>query len=127
MAIDATEQAKPVTISIIGAGHRGRTYADYAFYNPDLAKVVAVAEPSKHRRAVMSSKHEVPLDMQFRSWQDMMAVGKIADCVVIAVQDQLHAAAVADAAAPGYHILCDKPMATSIAECVAMVKQHSAH
>ncbi|CAK7222494.1 hypothetical protein SCUCBS95973_004860 [Sporothrix curviconia] len=61
-----------VTIAIIGAGHRGRTYADYAFDNPALAKVVAVAEPSKHRRAATST---IPVDMQFRSWLDMMVGG----------------------------------------------------
>ncbi|CAK7205265.1 hypothetical protein SEUCBS139899_008032 [Sporothrix eucalyptigena] len=124
MATEANRQTtKPVTIAIIGAGHRGRTYASYALDCPELAKVVAVAEPSRHRRAAMASKHNVALTMQFSNWKDMIAHGKVADCVVIAVQDQLHAAAVADCAGEGYHILCEKPMATTIAECVAMVHQ----
>lgn len=93
---------------------------------PHLAKVVAVAEPGKHRRAAMAGKHSIPEAMQFSQWKDMIAHGtahgKVADCVVIAVMDQLHAEAVADFAAQGNHILCEKPMATSIGECVAMVR-----
>ncbi|KAL1887538.1 hypothetical protein Sste5346_010150 [Sporothrix stenoceras] len=127
MAVEQNETSpSPVTIAIIGAGHRGRTYAGYALDYPHLAKVVAVAEPGKHRRTAMASKHSIPEAMQFSQWKDMIAHGtshgKVADCVVIAVMDQLHAEAVADFAAQGYHILCEKPMATSIGECVAMVR-----
>lgn len=38
------------------------------------------------------------------------------------LKDNLHAEAVADFSALGYHILCEKPMATSIADCVQMFK-----
>lgn len=37
-------------------------------------------------------------------------------------QDRLHAAAVAAFASQGYHIMCEKPMATSIQDCVAMLR-----
>lgn len=37
-------------------------------------------------------------------------------------QDHLHAEAVADFAKLGYHILCEKPMATTIADCVKMIR-----
>ncbi|RKU47933.1 hypothetical protein DL546_009397 [Coniochaeta pulveracea] len=118
--------SKLVTIVIVGAGHRGTTYASYALEHPELAKVVAVADPRKHRRAVMSRKHNIPAANQFEDWKDLIAQGKIADAVVIAVQDRLHADAVADFAKQGYHILCEKPMATSIAECVEMVRKVTA-
>jgi uncharacterized protein (DUF1810 family) len=38
-------------------------------------------------------------------------------------KDQLHAPLVEAFAKQGYHILCEKPMATTIDECVEMVKQ----
>ena len=34
-----------ITLLIIGAGSRGKTYAAYALEHPDLARVVGVAEP----------------------------------------------------------------------------------
>ncbi|KAJ4147809.1 hypothetical protein LMH87_002313 [Akanthomyces muscarius] len=110
--------AKPVTIVVVGAGSRGTTYAGYALENPELAKVVAVAEPSRHRRGVFSRKHSIKEDLQFSNWKDLKAKGKIADAIVIAVQDHQHVEAVEDFAELGYHILCEKPMATSVADCV---------
>ncbi|KAM3504443.1 hypothetical protein MY10362_003563 [Beauveria mimosiformis] len=110
--------AKPVTIAVVGAGSRGTTYAAYALENPELAKIVAVAEPSRHRRDVFSRKHSILENLQFSNWKGLKAQGKIADAVVIAVQDHQHVEAVQDFAELGYHILCEKPMATSVADCV---------
>ncbi|TQV93463.1 hypothetical protein V2A60_010135 [Cordyceps javanica] len=101
--------AKPVTMAVVGAGSRGTTYAAYALENPELAKVVAVAEPSRH---------SIPQDLQCSDWKSLKAKGKIADAVIIAVQDHQHVEAVQDFAELGYHILCEKPMATSVADCV---------
>ena len=38
-------------------------------------------------------------------------------------QDDLHAPLVTEFSKQGYHILCEKPMATSISDCVKMVKE----
>lgn len=37
-------------------------------------------------------------------------------------QDDLHAEVVSECAKLGYHILCEKPMATKVEHCVQMVK-----
>ncbi|KAM3436581.1 hypothetical protein NHJ13734_004997 [Beauveria thailandica] len=113
-----TTKPVTVTIAVVGAGSRGTTYAAYALENPELAKVVAVAEPSRHRRDVFSRKHSILENLQFSNWKGLKAQGKIADAVVIAVQDHQHVEAVQDFAELGYHILCEKPMATSVADCV---------
>ncbi|SPO01440.1 related to dehydrogenases and related proteins [Cephalotrichum gorgonifer] len=117
---------KPVTIVVVGAGHRGLTYAGYALRYPELAKVVGVAEPIKRRRRVLSEIHSIPEENQFGTWKDLAAKGRIADAVIIGVLDHLHAEAVADFAKLGYHILCEKPMATTIADCLKMIKDVNA-
>lgn len=76
--------------------------------------------------------------MIFERWQDVISQGKIADAVVIGLQvclgehnmimqqhlfqDALHAAAVSAFSSQGYHIMCEKPMATSIGDCVSMLR-----
>lgn len=40
---------KLVTAIVIGGGERGFTYSQYALDFPDELKIVAVAEPQKHR------------------------------------------------------------------------------
>ena len=65
--------------------------------------------------------------MTFNSWQDLhaasaetiKAIGKrLADAVLIAVQDHLHVEVALAFAEQGYHILCEKPMATSLRDCI---------
>lgn len=75
--------------------------------------------------------------MVFERWEEVIKLGKIADAVIIGLQvsepsawetrrltsqDRLHAAAVAAFASQGYHIMCEKPMATSIGDCVSMLR-----
>ncbi|KAK3196308.1 hypothetical protein K4F52_000689 [Lecanicillium sp. MT-2017a] len=115
----------PVTIAVVGAGSRGSTYARYALENPGLAKVVAVAEPNKHRRTIFSRDHQIDDELQFTNWKDLFAKGKVADAIVVAVLDHLHLEVVEDFSQQGYHILCEKPIATSIEHCVKMINDVS--
>ncbi|KAK8866108.1 hypothetical protein IAR55_001259 [Kwoniella newhampshirensis] len=116
-------EKKSVTIAVVGAGQRGQVYASYALEHPELAKVVAVAEPRPHRRRVMSRAHKIPETNQFSDWQDLLSRGRIADAILICVLDDLHAELVSAFAKQGYHILCEKPMATKVEDCVKMVRE----
>ncbi|QYT04668.1 hypothetical protein H0G86_011572 [Trichoderma simmonsii] len=113
----------PVTLLVLGAGNRGRAYAKYARDNPNLAQVVAVAEPRPERRRVFSKPHHIPEELQFDDWRAPLARGKIADAVIIAILDNLHLEAVAEYSKQGYHILCEKPMATNVADCIKMFQE----
>ena len=41
---------KPVTAIIVGAGHRSMVYSKLALTNPELLKIVGVADPDPIRR-----------------------------------------------------------------------------
>ena len=43
---------KPVTAIIVGAGHRAMVYSKLALTNPELLKIVGVADPNPIRRKV---------------------------------------------------------------------------
>ncbi|ADV25526.1 streptomycin biosynthesis protein StrI [Cryptococcus gattii E566] len=118
-----SETTKQVTVAVIGAGQRGLVYASYALEHPELVKVIAVAEPRAHRRKVMSRLYSIPPENQYESWEPLFARGRIADALLITVLDDLHAELVSAFAPLGYHILCEKPMATSVQDCVKMVKE----
>jgi len=42
----------------------------------------------------------------------------LADAVIVAVQDKQHTEVVEACAPLGYHILCEKPLATNAEECI---------
>ncbi|EIN10574.1 streptomycin biosynthesis protein StrI [Punctularia strigosozonata HHB-11173 SS5] len=117
----------PVTIAVVGCGSRGNAYAQYALDNPAKCQVVAIAEPRPKTRRLMADTHRVDPTLTFTTWQDLHAasaetlrtIGKrLADAVLITVQDHMHAELVEVFAEQGYHILCEKPMATSISDCI---------
>jgi hypothetical protein len=51
---------RPLTIAIVGAGQRGKTYSAYAHEHPDELRVVAVAEPRAYHRDVMRARFSIP-------------------------------------------------------------------
>jgi predicted dehydrogenase len=117
----------PITLAICGAGKRGEAYAAYAAEHPQLAKVVAVAEPRKFQREQMAQAHAIPPENVFGSWDDLARQPRLADAILICTQDQLHLQPVLAFAPKGYAILLEKPMSTNLDECeriVACVKQH---
>ena len=70
--------------------------------------------------------HNIDKTLVFNTWQELHAAStetintinkRLADAVLVAVQDHLHAEVVDSFASQGYHILCEKPMATSLDDC----------
>ncbi|KAH9850726.1 streptomycin biosynthesis protein StrI [Lenzites betulinus] len=120
---------EPVTLAIVGCGQRGRGYAAWAMQEPTLAKVVAIAEPMPKTRAIMAEAHSVDKTLVFETYEDLLKASadtlqtigrRLADAVVIAVQDHMHLEVTLAFAAQGYHILCEKPMGTTVEACVKM-------
>ncbi|CAL1701458.1 unnamed protein product [Somion occarium] len=125
----AARHTDPVTLVIIGCGQRGKKYAAYALDEPTKCKVVAIAEPRPKTRKSFADAHHVDQTLVFNTWQDLhqasadtiKTVGKrLADAVIIAVQDHMHLEVALAFAEQGYHILCEKPMSTNLDDCLKM-------
>ncbi|KAG8218783.1 hypothetical protein J3R82DRAFT_4458 [Butyriboletus roseoflavus] len=121
----------PITLAVIGCGQRGTSYAAYALDQPYQCKVVAVAEPRYNTRTLFAKAHAIDDTLVFNTWQDLLkastetleTVGKrLADAVIVAVQDHMHKDVVLAFARQGYHILCEKPMATDLHDLFEMEK-----
>ena len=113
---------KPVKLLIIGGGNRGALFGSYALAFPDKAKVVGVAEPRSDHRQALQSAHEIPGENALLSWQDFVKRKRFADAVVISTPDQMHTEPAIAFARKGYHILLEKPMATTLDECRKIVE-----
>ena len=101
--------------------HSGFVYASYSLDPAHRTQVVAVAEPRPFRRAQFAEKFGVPADACVADWRELLArPGRVADAVLICVQDSLHAEVAVAFAARKYHILLEKPMAVTIGDCLAI-------
>lgn len=117
-----TPAHRKVTTVVIGVGNRGKNYARYAEQFPDLLQVVGVAEPREHVRHFMQKKHSIPQQHCYTGWQSLAAEEKLADCAIIATQDQQHFGPAVALAKKGYHILLEKPMAVTAEDCCSIYK-----
>ena len=112
-------------IVLIGAGQRGRIYADAAVAR-GLAEIAAVAEPDDARREAARTALGVPAEMCFDSSDKLFSLGKIADAAVIASMDRDHFDQTMQALALGYDILLEKPISPDPAQCLAIAKRAQA-
>ncbi|MFB6950631.1 Gfo/Idh/MocA family protein [Streptomyces niveus] len=114
--------ATPVTLALVGAGLRGLTYARHAVAQ-GAGTVVAVAEPDPRRRAEAAAEFAVPPRRVFADASELAATGRrLADAAVIATQDRSHTGPAVALAGLGYHLLLEKPMATTERDTVAITE-----
>jgi predicted dehydrogenase len=107
----------PVTIAVAGAGNRGARYARLAAAAG--ARIVAVAEKREFQRNTFVAEHDVA--EAYDDWHALADRPRLADAVVIATQDADHVEPAVAFAGLGYHVLLEKPMATSEADCERIV------
>ena len=106
---------------LIGGGNRGNTYTSIG-KNIEKFELIAVAEPIKVRREYIAKLHGIPESMQFESWEQLLALGKIADAAVIATMDRDHFAPALAAIEAGYNVLLEKPVSPLPEECRALAE-----
>lgn len=111
----------PVRIIVVGAGDRGSLYARYAVGQPERVQVVGIAEPIEARRKQLASDLGVPEENQFTDWREVVARERFADAAIVATLDDQHAEPAVALAEQGYHLLLEKPMAPTEAECERIV------
>lgn len=113
----------PISMIILGAGGRGYQYSTYAKAYPELAKVVAVAEPREAFRNRIIEEHQIAPENAVDDWRKLLDRPKLAEVAIIATQDKMHADPAVACADKGYHILLEKPMATTESDCRRIVNR----
>ncbi len=108
---------RPVTAAVMGAGQRGRVYAQYAAAFPEELKIVGVAEPVPSRRAFMAQGHGIPVDRIWDTWERAFERPRFCDAIIITTPDHLHYGPAMAALDKGYDLLLEKAIAQSWPQC----------
>jgi predicted dehydrogenase len=104
-----------VRCAVIGSGFAGSTFAEAVRYAPD-AELVAIAGGRKAPE--LAERHGV----RALDGVDALLDSSEVDAVLIASPNPFHCPQTLRAAASGKHVLVEKPMALSVAECRAMLE-----
>lgn len=140
LSSDTPKGAALPRILFVGAGSQGHAYAG-PIKRLGLAKIIGICEPISFRQQEFGAKYiwheQKPLQHQhFLDWKDFItyetdrrervANGDLkednpefegANTAFVCVLDELHKPVVQALAPLGLHIMCEKPLATSLNDC----------
>ena len=109
-----TDSGPRLRVALFGAGLVGQAgHAISLWEDRERFDFVAVADPSPSTRRAVAARYSVPNTCA--TLEEALGLGL--DAVVIAVPDPAHIDAVLTALRAGVHVLCEKPLAVSVAEC----------
>ena len=108
-------------MAVIGQGHFAQAAVLPAIEQLEDVELAALVSGSDHKLDELGERYGVPIRAHYDQLDDLLAKGKI-DAVYIAVPNDLHAEMTLIAARHHVHVLCEKPMAPTEAECMQMIR-----
>src|SRR5438034_900275 len=105
-----------VRVGVIGVGVFGSLHAR-VYAEAETAQLVAVADLDAGRAAEVAARHGCAYHADYL---ELLARPDI-DAVSVCTTDRLHAAPVIAAARAGKHVMVEKPLATTLEDCDAMI------
>lgn len=113
---------------IIGAGSRGNAvFAELMATHDTGFAVAGVVEPDPVRRAAFVHRYETPADRTFDSLEAFLAAPRFADVVFICTPDRTHFEICREVSPHGYAVVLEKPVATTLADCMALLEVQQEH
>ena len=120
-ALEGAVKGQPVRLGMIGVGGQGRALLGRV--NPASATVVAMADinPTSLQRAdEVLARRRQPAARHYTEYREMFEKENI-EAVLVAVPLWAHADVTVDALNAGKHVLCEKMMAYTVADCQRMI------
>lgn len=105
----------PIKAIVLGAGYRGRAYAAYAKAHPDELEIVGVADPVQ--------AHIIHAPRYWEDWRACLDERPEAALAIICTPDALHHAPALAALRAGYHLILEKPISPTEAECREVIAE----
>jgi predicted dehydrogenase len=112
---------RPIRFAVVGLGHFAQEYILPALAHLRDVELAAIVSSSPQKLRVLGERYDVDHAVDYDEFEHVLAEGRI-DVAYIAVPNDMHADFVIRAARHGVHVLCEKPMAPTEEECVAMTR-----
>jgi predicted dehydrogenase len=109
--------------AIVGLGQYGRDVILPQFVNCKHSRVTALVSGDRAKALAAATKYGVP-ESAIYSYADFDRIrdNPEVDIVYVCLPNSMHAEYTIRAAKAGKHVMCEKPMAISVAECEAMIR-----
>jgi predicted dehydrogenase len=115
----SSSRTGPVRYAVVGLGHIAQVAVLPAFRHAQRnSRLVALVSDDARKQRLIGEKYRVN---QTWSYDQYEACLERVDAVCIALPNSMHAEYTIRAARAGVHVLCEKPMAVTAAECQSMI------
>jgi len=114
--------SRRIRYAVVGAGNIAQVAVLPAFQHARANSVlVAILSSDAEKRDVLGKRYGVRHCADYDGFEQVLQDAEV-DAVYIALPNTLHRAFTERAARAGVHVLCEKPMATSVEDCEAMIR-----
>lgn len=114
--------AKRVRYAVVGLGHIAQVAVLPAFaHASENSEVTALVTDDPAKAKQLSKKYCIGAVYSYKGYDHLVQSGEV-DAVYIALPNNMHRDYSVQASNAGIHVLCEKPMATSEAECLDMIR-----
>jgi len=108
-------------MAVIGQGHFAQAAVLPAIEQLQDVELTALVSGNEHKLDELGARYGVKTLTDYDGLDKLLASGQV-DAVYIAVPNDMHAEMTLIAARNGIHVMCEKPMAPTEAECMSMIR-----
>jgi predicted dehydrogenase len=109
---------KQIRLGIVGGGAIAENAHVPAALSSRVVELTALSDTNDSRLRYLQQKFSLRKDICFADYRDVFTRS---DAVIIALPNHLHATVGCEFLSRGVHVLCEKPLATSLRECETML------
>lgn len=121
-AFAAERSNRPLGYAIVGLGYYGLNVIIPQFANCEHSRLRAVVSGDPAKAKKVAAEHGLsPRSIYSYANFDRIRDNPDVDIVYVCLPNSMHAEYTIRAAKAGKHVMCEKPMAVSVAECEAMI------
>ncbi len=111
---------KQVSVAIVGMGGRGRNTYGRMMSKIDNAYIAAIADIKADALEESAKEFGIAKENCYTSAEELLKQPKLADILCICTPDDCHVTQAVAALEKGYHLLLEKPIATTPEDCSAV-------
>lgn len=113
-------ESRKIRYAVVGAGNIAQVAVLPAFeHAKSNSELVAVVSGDANKRAVLRERYSLEADGDYADFENVLERAR-ADAVYVATPNGLHKEYTLRAAAARRHVLCEKPLAATEADCLEM-------
>jgi glucose-fructose oxidoreductase len=117
----AKQNQKRIRYAVVGLGHIAQVAVLPAFAHAENSELAALVSDDPEKLEKLGRRYKVKARFSYAQFEECLNSGLV-DAVYIALPNHLHREYTERAARAGVHVLCEKPLAVTEEDCLAMIR-----